>query len=224
MPSLQYNIDRIIDSVPVLSATQALAAIDEIQQVVYSHDMEQTLYLDPATGMPPLMTTVAGTYQYNAPANCRRTKAIFSSCSGFNYSRARPVGPQKEYYFRNKGFYLIDADTRDANYGTYATVTFRNDPGNTTDKYYHAYWLKVTALSSASDLLQLPEHTHYMMRKAVIAMLKSEEYGESGQDLILVEKFSKMIRNALNSGYQSRPGRTPMPEEYQTYSTNEYRF
>jgi hypothetical protein len=214
MPTTVYNIDRIKRKVPDASRADILNVLDEIQTIVYSQDCLQTLKLE-STGLPPLLVTTKGVYQYNAPSDCRRIESIVTQSLSVNRSRSRPVGPKKEYYFRNKGFYKVSASTRDANITDLAKIFLEEDPGDTTNVYYLIYFIKPTPLTSEDVQLTLPEEVHYLVRNAVIAMYTTEDYGESGFDNDVIKNTARKIRNSLNRGYQGNVGETPIREEYQ---------
>jgi hypothetical protein len=215
LPTIQYNIDRILERVPDQSPQTILDMLDEIQTIVYSQDCLQTQKILDATGLPPYIVTTDGVYEYDCPSDCRRTAAVFSLADTLRKINTRPVGPAKAYYFRNKGYANVGATTRDATPGKLAKLFFADNPGNTTDVYYHLYFIKPTPLTDVSIQLTLPDEVHYLLRKAVIAMFTTEEYGESPQDEATIERVSRKIRNSLNRGYMSNVGQTPIQEEYQ---------
>ncbi len=221
MPTTVYNIDRIIKRVPEASRADILDVLDEIQTIVYSQDCLQTLKLE-STGLPPLLVTTKGVYQYNAPSDCRRIEAIVTQSLSVNRTRSRPVGPRKEYYFRNKSFYKVAASTRDANISDLAKIYLEDDPGDTTNVYYLVYYIKPTPLTAEDVELTIPEELHYRIRSAVIAMFTTEDYGESGFDNEVIKKTAREVRNSLNRGYQSNVGMTPIQEEYQCAETTHY--
>ena len=128
------------------------------------------------------------------------------------------MGPRKEYYFRGKGYHQIAVSSRDALATAVATIDFQEDPGDSTDKFYHLFYIKPTALTSESIELSIPEKCHFDMRRAAIAMLSTEDYGESGYDSSVIEKTAKKIRNEMNSGAQAPDmGKTNIREEYQEF-------
>jgi hypothetical protein len=221
MPTTVYNIDRIKRKVPDASRADILGVLDEVQTIIYSQDCIQTLKLD-STGLPPLLVTTKGVYQYNAPVDCRRISSIIT-LNSINRDRSRPVGPRQEYYFRNKGFFKVAASTRDANISDLAKIFFEEDPGDTTDVYYLVYFVKPTPLTSEDVQLTLPEELHYLVRNAVIAMYTTEDYGESGFDNDVIKKTAQKIRNSLNRGYQGNVGETPVREEYRCDVQSYYR-
>lgn len=221
MPTTQYNIERLLERLPDQSPEVLLTVLDEIQTIVYSQNCLQTQKIE-STGLPPFLATTDGTYEYNCPADCRQTAAVFSLSSTIRRYDTRPVGPTRNYYFRNKGYALIGASSRDAYSGQVAKVFFEANPGTTTDVYYHLYYIKPTALSDVSVQLTIPEELHWLLRKAVIAMFTTEEYGESALDESTIERVARKIRNGLNRGYMSNVGQTPIQEEYQADYSRRY--
>lgn len=221
MPTTQQNIERILQRVPDQSPEVILDALNEIQTIVYSQNCLQTQKLE-STGLPPFLATTDEVYEYDCPSDCRQTAAIFSLSSTIRRFNTRPIGPTRSYYFRNKGYALIGASSRDAYSGQVAKVFFEANPGTTTNVYYHLYYIKPTELSDVSVQLTIPEEMHWLLRKAVIAMFTTEEYGESAMDENTIERVARKIRNSLNRGYQSNVGQTPIPEELQ--SDNTYRY
>lgn len=216
MPTTEYNVSMILRRLPNESPEFIVTVIDEIQQIVYSQECLQTQKIED-TGMPPLLTTVEGVYEYDCPADCRRTAAIFTTSTPNVHNRERPVGPRREYYFRNKRYYLLAAETRDANPNSVAKIYFQEDPGSTTDKYYHLYYIQPPVVSDISIQLTLPAHTHYILREAVVSMLTSDEYGKSSFDEAIMRKAVKKIRTELNRGYSGNTGITPIRVEDQEY-------
>lgn len=221
MPTTQYNLERIMNKVSGESPETILETLDEIQTIVYSQNCLQTQKIE-STGLPPFLSTTDEVYEYNCPADCRETAAIFALSGTIRRYNTRPIGPTKNYYYRNKGYALIGATTRNAYQGQVAKVFFEANPGTTTDVYYHLYYIKPTSLSDVSIQLTLPDEVHYLLRKAVVAMFTTEEYGESGFDNAVIEKVAREIRNKLNRGYQSNVGQTPIPEEYQADDYHRY--
>lgn len=220
MPTTAENVTFLQRRVPNYSRAEILATMSELYEEIYSQNTQDTLYIDTSTGMPPYIATTLGTYTYNCPANCRETAAIFATEMPRTYSRTRPIGPRREYYFRDKGYYDIPLSktTPIRPDGTLATVTFYDNPGTTTDQYYHLYYVTVTPLTTESVEMLLPDQTHRELRRAVLASLKAEDYGETGEEEAVIKDALRKIRGVLNRGAQGRTNKTPVPTEYQSYS------
>ena len=214
MPSTQYNISMIKTAVQNYSRQQILDVLNEVQQIVYSENTMQVAKIDPATGMPPYLETVAGQRFYECPADCRETTAIFWERPNRGYSPSQNRGLYTEYIYRNARFYQTAITSNNALVDVLANLTFIDDPGDTTTQYFHEYTMKPVSLTAESVQLVIPEELHYLMRKAVIAMLSVENYGETGYDEVVIEKIAKKIRRKLNKGAQAKPGITPYREEY----------
>jgi hypothetical protein len=220
MPSLTFNIDRIIARIPSEGRPAILDALSEIQTIIYGSDCAQTQKIDPLTGHPPLLVTVSGQLQYDVPSDCRRTAAvlfrpprrgevIWPACRHFN-SDLPPIS------FLGRRYPAVRVSTRDTLPGAAGTITFTHDPGDTTDRYYHLYYIKPTPLTDeTTDSLTLPDEVHYLLRQAVIAMFTSDEYGQSPLEQQTIENVAKKVRNALNRGYQASRGRVPCQIENQ---------
>jgi hypothetical protein len=226
MPTTAENVSLIQRRVPNYSRSEILSVMSDLYQETYHQDVEQTLYIDPSTGLPPYLATTDGTYQYNCPSACRRVAQVFSADFPQTYQRTRPVGPKKEYYFRDKGYHSIAVSSRDRQPdGTLATVTFQNNPGDSTDSYYLLYYLYVDPLDTEDDEMILPGWTHRRFRNACLVELRQEDYGQTDKEEVAVERMLRSIRNQLNRGQQARLGQTPVREEYQVYpDTGWYRF
>lgn len=222
MPTTTYNIDRILERVPDQSRASILDTMNELQIIVYSQDCLQTQKIT-SNGYPPFIETQSGVYEYECPVDCRRTDSIFT-LNPMRKSRIRPTGPRREYYFRNRGFYKANIRSRDATIDDLAKVYFDDDPGDTTDNFYHLYYVKPIELSDESVNLTFPEEVHYLVRKAVVSMFTAEEYGESGIEEQTIERVAKKIRNTLNRGAQGVVGFTPVPEEYMDDNTRHYGY
>ena len=220
MPTTAENITLLQRRVPNYSRAEILATLSEIYEEVYSSNTSDTYYIDTSTGMPPYLATTNGIYTYNCPANCRETSRIFATEMPRTYSRTRPIGPRREYYFRDKGYYdiPISKTTPIRPDGTLATVTLYDNPGTTTAQYYHLYYVTVTPLTTEAVEMLLPEQTHRQLRRAVMASLRAEDYGETGSEEAVIKDAFRKIRGILNRGAQGYINKTPVPAELQTYS------
>jgi hypothetical protein len=219
MATTSQVVTSIQNRITGYSRQQILSVMNEIYEEAYCNDVEQTLYIDPATGQPPYLATQDGVFTYDCPANCRRTDAIFTTEVPRNFSRSRPVGPRRQYYFRNKGYYRIAvSQTKDAlpDKDQVATVTFYENPGTTTNVYFHAYYLLVDRLDTENVQLDIQPQVHRQLIRGTIAYLRAEDYG-TVQSEAIIEDVVKKIRRELNKGLQGRTGKTPIREEHQEY-------
>lgn len=210
MPSTEYNVSMIRRRCPNESPEAVIDILNEIQTIVYSQDCRQNQYIDSATGLPPYIATTDSVFTYDCPVNCRRTAAILTLDPQRRYNRERPAGPRQEYFFRNNEYYKVAADSRDATPDEVAKVYFQENPGATTNKYLHLYYIKPTPLCDITQQLLLPEEVHYKLRKGVIAFITGDEYGNSAYDEQMIESIAKDIRKILNRGMDATAGTTPL--------------
>lgn len=223
MPTTAYNVTMLQRRLPKYAPEEILQAMDELQTIVYGQDTYQTLKLDPATGMPPFLQTQENVFKYNCPADCRRTKMVFSASPNNKYDVSRVARFYGTYFFRDVQYYSAGVDSYDATPGVLAYVVFRDTPpAATTDFYYHEYYVQPTPLTDVSIQLTLPDNTHHLMRRGVIAMLSEEDFGTSGNDEQVILRVARDIRNSLNRGARSTLGRTPIQPEYRDYSDLAY--
>jgi len=214
MPSTAQNITKIFNAVKNYSREQIREELNELQLIVYSENMMQNSKIDPATGMPPYLVTTAGQFQYDCPADCRETLGIFWESARNGYTASNIRGESTYYQYKQSSYRMEPVTSRNALADTLATVTFLNDPGDTTERFFHDYTIRPTFISSESIQLDIPEELHYLMRKAVIAVLSTENYGETGFDDAVIKEISKKIRRKLNKGTQARANRTPIQPEF----------
>lgn len=196
------------------SRPQILATIDELQTIVYSQRTDETIKIDPATGLPPYLVTVNNQLRYTCPADCWMTQAIFSEEPIRRYRTTADHGESTTYYWENKSYHRTPITQTLKTYDNLATLTFSQNPGATTTKFFHAYWITPVSLSDESIQLSLPEHVHYSMRRAVKAMLSTEDYGQTSFDDDVIEQAARKIRRELNRGARGRLARTPIRQEY----------
>jgi hypothetical protein len=211
MPSTSQNITLIEGRVSNYGRPEILAVLDELQKIIVEGDGTQRLRsVDVATGMPPALTTVAGTRHYTCPSNCRIVSAVFTESPVAGYTADRQRGTYGEYLYDGTRYLRWAlAQVTEALLGVDATLTFVDDPGDTTNVFFLDYYLKVASLDTEQVELSLPEHTHFYLREGVIAILRGESYGPTGFDLDMIEKVARKVRNKLNRGGNARSKRTP---------------
>lgn len=214
MPTTSYNVTMIKSACGSFSRAQILEVLNEIQMIVFSENTMRAEKIDPATGMPPFINTVAGQRRYNCPADCRETAAIFVFKPNDGYQPVQGHGQYSEFFWRTNQYYRVAAHQQSATLGALATITFVDDPGSKTDYYYHNYFIKHTSLTSETQQLIIPEEVHYILRDGVIQMLRGELYSAGMGNIGPIEEIAKRIRNKLNKGSHARVGRTPIAEEY----------
>jgi len=206
------------------SRPQILSALSELQTVVYSQRTYETLKVDSATGYPPYLVTADDTYQYDCPSDCWMTEAIFAETPIKKFSNNIDHRENKSYYWQNKEFVSFAISQTVKSVGRLATITFQENPGATTQKFYHSYWIAADALEDESDELLLPEHVHYIVRLATIQMLNSEEYGDLEAMINMMELAARRVRRELNRGARGRVGKTVIQPEQRDWNYGGYGY
>lgn len=218
MPSTVQNVTLIEAATKGrFSRPQILSFLNEIQEIVYSQRTEETKKIAPSTGMPPYLVTSAGQYQYDCPSDCWMTDAIFSESPIKRYSTDYNNRDNRSYYFKNREYERIPISQTIKTVGSVATVTFTTDPGATTEKFYHSYWVSPGQIEDESDELALPGHTHYILRAAAIRIMTAEEFGKLEDMINMMEVAARRIRRELNRGARGRIGKTQIQPEYRDW-------
>jgi len=215
MPTTRDNVAWIHRRNPKYSPTEILEILNEVHQRCVEQEIDAFLYKDPSTGMPPFLQTQAGVFVYDCPANCRKTSkvAILKSSKEFIYNDtlSRGIFNYQEFEWCGKTYlnipYINQSDALPDN-NVLATVTFGSlkNPGDTTDKYYHFYWIKANPIEVLEDEMQLPPSTHFMVRNAICAQISAEDYGNSQENFAIIDKLVRDVKNALSSGANGRIG------------------
>lgn len=213
MPSTSYNVTMILNAVGNISRPQALDILNEISLIVFSDNTIRVEKIDTATGMPPYLVTIDGTRHYNCPSDCRETAAIFIEDPQRQYTPSQDKGFYTEYIFRGQRYYKVAATQQPALINQLATVTFVDNPGTTTQHFFHHYFIKHTDITDESIQLPFPQEVHYLLRDAALQMVKGENYSAGLGNVSPLEKIKSMIRNKMNKGANARANRTPILEE-----------
>lgn len=225
MPTTSQNISLIARAVANYSRAEILDALNEMCQICYSENMAQTFGLDTTTGRPPLITTVAGQFSYDVVTDfslddVREVAAVVVTAEsadriGYGATHSRDY---YDYRFENQRYVRIgNVRTVSATGDTNAQVIFGDDPGASTDTYFLLYYKKAAAIEAETDQLPFPEELHYLIRKGVLAMLSTENYGQTGFDDDVIAKIAKKIRSRMNRGDQGRTNRTLVQPEMQDF-------
>lgn len=228
MPTTRQNVSWIKDRNPKYSPEQILSILDEVHYRIRSLNIDYNYYLDSTTGMPPFLATIDGVYSYDCPDNCRKTSHIFCWRENNSY-------PGKSYYgsgrhfrqdnseifnWRGREFLSLNyTQQQDKTLRQNAKVIFGSEynPGTTTDKYYHLYWVVPARIEDVEDELEIPEEFSFEIREAVSAILSTEDYGETGFDDSVLAKAALRISNGLSAGSMRRPTNPTWKREYRDF-------
>lgn len=204
---------------PKYSPTEILEILNEVHQRCVEQEIDQFLYRDPTTGMPPFLTTVKGQYVYDCSLNCRKTSKLAILIRNrdprpFHHYPllSHPFSDYPRFSWAGKDFleipfvYQIDANPE---LNKLATVSFgaKYDPGDTTEKYYHFFWIKANQILTLNDNLQISDaNIHFMIREAISAQISSEDYGATAENFAIIKKLIIDVSKALNSGADGHYG------------------
>lgn len=192
---VQQIITRLQRRTSKYTRPELLDYLDEVVELVYSSNCRQLKVDYSNDGMPPYLATQAGIFTYDCPADCRRTIAVFTG---------RTNAYTTEYLFRDSLWANVNVSSRDATETQAATVTFRRDPGTTTSKYYHLYYIQHTPLDSEDIELSIPPgKVHTKIRRGVLALARSEKFGDDDAWKEWERRDLNDIRYELNLGARS---------------------
>ena len=184
MPSTREISRQILQQAhgwQVDGARGVLPYINEIHRYMVAHDSETNVYIDPATGLPPYLTTVDGTRQYTMADNVRKIASVF-------FDESVPMDYGDAVNYDNYGNYLwikgtryreVKAGSRPKNRSSNATITFQFNPGTTTDIYFTKYYIVPTEITSVSIDLDIPDEYHDLVVDGVVARIRAVQYGNN---------------------------------------------
>lgn len=193
--------------------------IDNVQEFILKKPGYQNMKLDGSNeGLPPFIATQDNVFEYDCPADCWRTIRIFSRRLQRSFAARNYVTRNRKYYFSKESFTEQDVRSFDAREGVPARLVFHDNPGDSTDQFLHLYLTIPTPLLSDTIELTLPPQHHLPLRAGVLALIRSEEYGDSAA-------WNNWIRDGrgganyiwyqMNKGTQARLFRTIIREEFQ---------
>lgn len=206
-----YNLcETTLDGINRNGAVSIQFITDIAQNVLLSIESEQTTSFANATGRLPLITTQAGVFNYDAPADCWRIAGILVEVDqpnsileqyyyNYDYSsiRTRSGGNKLEIIKISGISYYRVPYTRswDAGDTTRARYMFTEDVGDTNDTYRLWYYPKPTKLLSDTIPLSIgPPYDLLYLFPAVTTLYRAMQDGDM---LEAIQKI-KLIRNEYN--------------------------
>jgi len=186
------------------------------QNLLLCVEQAQNLAIDATTGDFPLLTTTAGTYQYNCPADCWRTANILLTREIYygttvldDYGRVVNMQYPITTEHHNGKEYIRYQQVRsyDATENALARIVFLSvDPGSYTDRYYHMYYKRPTQTTSLSVLHSIPSPNDIeVLLPAAQAIVEGFENGSLRDAISYVTKVLRpKLWHEMNSGAQAR--------------------
>jgi len=185
-----------------------LTVIDAVNREMKSGNVQANEYIDTTTGFPPLLSTTSGTYQYDLPDNARMLKSVFFKAKS-TYPSSDDYGEYHQIsYGGKKCFEVPVTPSRKTNFSN-ANVIFRSDPGTTTSKYYTAYWVEPTSITSLSVQHDIEPPYELLFIDGCIARIKYMQYGDITPWLQWVERMRIEYWGDMNHNPPSETNQTP---------------
>ena len=160
-----------------------LPIIDAVNREMKSGNVQANSYVDPSTGFPPLLTTVSGTYEYELPDNCRQLESVFFKGNGSSYERYGTT------FYKGVGYLEEPVTARRRTNSSNATVTFKNNPGATTTKYYTKYWIEPTSITSLNVQHDIEPPYELLLIDGCVSRVQYLQYGDITPWLQWIERM-----------------------------------
>lgn len=209
--------------------------VSEARDELFEHDGPFMIYIDPSDneGFPPYLQTVDGTYKYEVSAanlsvaslvktfngtdynvTCRKVLRVFVDVSSTNEYGRRWVGEPMMYAthspYTNKTTRLQIAQIPVDSYpaledGTNAYITFKENPGTETAKYFVEFIWAPPPLVSESIPLCIPKEYEKAIEDYVIGKVKRRANGKMSEDEMRFYNFwlPRFRQKVLTSGAQT---------------------
>jgi hypothetical protein len=216
MISLREQVANIKAKNPDYETQTILAYYDMIQEFVYSRDLDQMLFFD-TTGFPPFLQTLAGHLQYSFPdgtyaARVRKTSAILFSTqdvsSGWGYGSSQEL--YDIYNLRGREYYIFPLTQNESNEQEDNVISFQNDPGETTEHFYHLFFKKPPKITTIESPCIIPSSHSLRLQACVLELIANEDFGDR-ESLDYIERtLVRKIWADMDKAKQGRPMRTPL--------------
>lgn len=185
-----------------------LPIINAVNREMKSGSVQANEVIDSTTGFPPLLVTTSGTYQYDLPSNCRQLKTIFFDKSNSGYDS---YGVYPTVLYQGRDYFEAPVTSRRRTNSASPTVTFRDNPGATTSKYYIWYWVEPTDISSLNIQHDIEPANELMLIDGCVARVQYLQYGDVTPwlqwiDRMRIEYWGDMNNNPpFNNSTPPRP-------------------
>lgn len=219
-----------------------LRELNFVQNYLFKRDCEQFKYTDPATGIYPLLATIAGTLQYEVPdvtetvggvdyvrpvrkiggVYVLSTSNVLRTYGGYLNRYYDKVNMGKAFMHMGRYWFPISARCVPATDLRKARIEFEYDPGATTTEYYYDRYLKPIQLTSENVPMTINSDDWYeTIEMGVLGHIQTIQYGKTDNrhEMTLWNQFKSVLApefwKAMGEGDQSRIDRTlPLDSEY----------
>jgi len=183
--------------------------INAVNREMKSGNVQANEVVDSTTGLPPLLTTTGGTFQYDLPDNCRQLKTVFFD--GNNGSGYDEYGVYRSHPYAGKSYLEVPVTARRKTNTVNANLTFRTDPGTTTDKFYTQYWMEPTNIVSLSIQHDIEPNYELLLIDGCISRVQYIQYGDASPWLQWVERMRLEYWGDMNNNPPSESYTPPRP-------------
>lgn len=203
-----------------------LQYLDIAQKLLFMHECEQNVVVDPATGGLPSLNTTKGVFAYDLPSDCWKlghvgvevkiaslvSDTLLTTLTGLDYGTRR-LATEPLKYFHWAGFEYIRIPyvrSWPAGDSSVAHLVFTADPGDATDYYKTLYWKKPATLVSDSIPLEIePPWDDLFLLPAAVSLIHGVENGNYVEARSLILRDLKPAywkeKNSGEQGFSDEP-------------------
>jgi hypothetical protein len=218
MPTTSQNITTIIQQLNGWDRDGqhgVLPFYNEANNILLQNENEEMVKVDNATGLLPLLTTLAGQFKYSLPSGVWRIDSILvliptESTYGINPLSTFQLDDRPVKYVKWAGHKFLqfqavrcyDEDTLNAG------ILFQLDPGDSTDFFYYYGYVKPNQITAETIQSQIPGRYH--MSHLIPATIKLLEGIQNGTMMQARQEINTLIKpdfwNEMNKGGKQRSG------------------
>jgi len=203
---------------------EAINLLNIVQNALYKYERPQSLYVDPATGRIPTLTTAANTIQYDGPDNTWRVSNVLFKwqanadfdygysdygISDFGYVDAPPLNTREPINI-NGNFYVPFPFVRclDAVEGGVPQILFSRSVGSTSGIFFLESYMLPTQITSKNIQLTIPDSNGAHLKYVFPAYMKAFEafnQGNIAEAMMYIEKvIAPQIWTIMAGGAQGK--------------------
>lgn len=174
-------VSRIQKNAKGYGIPEILDYIDTIQNIMLGKPLKSRRLFDTSTGRDPVLTTTAGTYEYELSSS-----QTYWSGDNAMFIQSVFSGWDSEDEYTNDGYgnlthndATVEYEVIEATQTECAKVCFHENPGTST--YYVTAYKKPIPITSKSIQLEIPIQHHRRVIEGVMALIELDENGGISQ-------------------------------------------
>jgi len=219
--SVKYLVEEINEKAPGFGTAKILRKINECQNIIFSRPNPTTIHIVPTTGLPPLLTTTAGTFEYSIPdvshvvngttytLRINKVTRVYVAVETYYNQHEIPLMGD-EFWQDDTRYESVEADSVPATETAKAKIIFKGDPDTTTDKYYIEGLIEPIQVTTTSIPLMIPRQFERAIFDYVVGEIQDQGYGEDSRLDRFYEYWLPKIYNDLTDGARSVTPNTPV--------------